>query len=176
MEQSRETHIPTVPARPQPQTWFPFTHEHQGGSSNFGAPSCQRPCPAVSLNEMDITPSTVKRLKIRRDFLFVAKGRKAVRAGVVIQTRRRDGSLHCGAGFTATKKVGNAVIRNRAKRRLREAARLLLPLHGRPGYDYVFIARAATPDLEWRLLFDDVKKAMVSLIPSGDTSSTATQA
>jgi len=173
MEQSRETHIPTVPARPQPQTWFPFAHEHQSRSSNPGTPPRQGPCPVVCLNEMDITPSTVKRLKIRREFLFVAKGRKAVRAGVVVQTRRRDGSLHCGAGFTATKKVGNAVIRNRAKRRLREAVRLLLPLHGRPGFDYVFIARAATPDLDWRLLFDDVKKALVSLSPSGDMPTTA---
>ena len=45
------------------------------------------------------------------------------------------------AGFTATRKIGGAVVRNRAKRRLREAARITLPLHGREGFDYVFIAR-----------------------------------
>ena len=114
---------------------------------------------------MSATPSAVKRLKKRREFLYVAKGEKAVRAGVVIQARRRDGSLHCGVGFTATKKVGNAVIRNRAKRRLRETARLLLPLHGQPGFDYVFIARAATPDREWPKLLKDVETALLSLAP-----------
>jgi len=67
------------------------------------------------------------------------------------------------AGFTATKKIGNAVVRNRAKRRLREAARLLLPLHGRAGTDYVFIARAATPERAWPALLDDVESALVSL-------------
>lgn len=133
----------------------------------------------------------VKRLRARREFLYVAKGSKAVRAGVVVQTRRRGGSLraetsdtdavdpaspHCGAGFTATKKIGNAVIRNRAKRRLREAARLLLPLHGLPGNDYVFIARFATPDQEWRYLLDDVRKALVKLHPDGHAGATQKQA
>jgi ribonuclease P protein component len=116
------------------------------------------------------------RLKKRREFLHVAKGSKAVRAGVVVQARRLDGSLHCGTGFTATKKVGNAVVRNRAKRRLREAARLLLPLHGRPGFDYVFIARAATPNRDWRRLYDDVKLALVSLDPERASSTAGKQA
>ena len=86
------------------------------------------------------------------------------------------GNPHCGAGFTATKKIGNAVIRNRAKRRLREAARLLLPLHGLPGNDYVFIARFATPDQEWRYLLDDVRKALVKLHPDGHAGATQKQA
>jgi len=87
-----------------------------------------------------------------------------VRPGCVVQARLRDGVTGPPrAGFTATKKIGNAVVRNRAKRRLREAARLLLPLHGRPGVDYVFIARAATPDRAWSALLDDVKTALVRL-------------
>ncbi|MBO6797715.1 ribonuclease P protein component [Maricaulis sp.] len=125
---------------------------------------------------MSATPSAVKRLKKRREFLYVAKGEKAVRAGVVIQARRRDGSLHCGVGFTATKKVGNAVIRNRAKRRLRETARLLLPLHGQPGFDYVFIARAATPERDWSKLVDDVETALKRLARSERTSETNKEA
>lgn len=125
---------------------------------------------------MSATPSAVKRLKKRREFLYVAKGEKAVRAGVVIQARRRDGSLHCGVGFTATKKVGNAVIRNRAKRRLRETARLLLPLHGQPGFDYVFIARATTPDRDWSKLVDDVETALKRLAKSGKAGKTNEQA
>ena len=67
------------------------------------------------------------------------------------------------AGFTATRKVGGAVVRNRAKRRLREAARLLLPLHGEPARDYVFIARGGTANRPWVRLLDDVKSALISL-------------
>lgn len=121
---------------------------------------------------MCATPSAVSRLKKRREFLYVAKGTKAVRPGVVIQARRRGGFSRCGAGFTATKKIGNAVTRNRAKRRLREIARLLLPLHGQPGFDYVFIARAATPDREWSRLVNDVKYALVSLADDEAAGST----
>ena len=68
-----------------------------------------------------------------------------------------------GAGFTATRKVGGAVTRNRCKRRLREAARLLLPVLGHPGFDYVFIARQGTADRDWPRLLDDVKSALVRL-------------
>lgn len=76
---------------------------------------------------------------------------------------RADGEPLIRAGFTATKKIGGAVIRNRAKRRLREAARLLLPLHGKPGCDYVFIARGGTTARPWERLLDDVKSALISL-------------
>ena len=68
-----------------------------------------------------------------------------------------------GAGFTATRKVGGAVQRNRCKRRLREAARLLLPDLGHPGFDYVFIARQGTAERPWPRLLDDVKSALVRL-------------
>jgi ribonuclease P protein component len=55
------------------------------------------------------------------------------------------------------------VARNRAKRRLREAARMTLPELGRPGCDYVFIARAATGAHPWPVLLDDVRSALISL-------------
>jgi len=91
-------------------------------------------------------------------------GLKQVRPGCVVQARARaDREGPARAGFTATRKIGGAVVRNRAKRRLREAARLLLPLHGCDGVDYVFIARAATPERAWPALLDDVKTALVSL-------------
>jgi ribonuclease P protein component len=84
---------------------------------------------------------------------------------VGVQARRRD-PPDAGpprAGFTATKQIGNAVVRNRARRRLREAARRLVPLHGLPGVDYVLLAREATGDARWDALLDDMKDALLRL-------------
>ncbi len=75
----------------------------------------------------------------------------------------RSDPASIGVGFTATRKVGGAVVRNRAKRRMREAARLLLPLHGKPGFDYVFIARNGAPSRPWPRLLDDMKSALIRL-------------
>ncbi|MCP2670936.1 ribonuclease P protein component [Maricaulaceae bacterium EIL42A08] len=103
-------------------------------------------------------------------------GLRYARPGVVIQMRPRpdDAEGPVRAGFTATKKIGNAVVRNRAKRRLREAARMLLPLHGRVGSDYVFIARGATGTRAWTALLDDVETALISLArKSGETDTRA---
>lgn len=107
-----------------------------------------------------------RRLKKRREFTFVRDGTAERRKSVVIQTRIRPGDApgdHVGEGFTATKKIGGAVQRNRAKRRLREASRRLLPRYGRPGWDYVFIAREATLDVGWSRLLDDMESALISL-------------
>mgnify|MGYP003588427355 FL=1 len=76
---------------------------------------------------------------------------------------RADGDGSIPLGFTATRKVGGAVVRNRAKRRLREAARALAPQFGVAGSDYVFIARMGTVDRDWDRLLDDVKSALTRL-------------
>ncbi|MCF3593469.1 ribonuclease P protein component [Rhodobacteraceae bacterium LMO-12] len=82
-------------------------------------------------------------LRNRADFLACARARKQGTAGMMVQARERgDGKPQTRVGFTCSKKVGNAVARNRAKRRLREVARLILPDHGRSGWDYVLIGRA----------------------------------
>ena len=62
-------------------------------------------------------------------------------------------------GFTASKKIGNAVARNRAKRRLRAAAYALLPLSGRAGHDYVLVARAGILVRDFAALKDDIAEA-----------------
>ena len=81
----------------------------------------------------------------RRDFIATSHGRRQGTAGIHLQGRRRDdGSDLMRVGYTCSKKVGNAVARNRAKRRLREIARLILPKHGRPGWDYVLVGRPQT--------------------------------
>ena len=106
----------------------------------------------------------IERLKSRPQFLAAAKGVSEARGAVVIQRLDRgDGDPVVRLGFTATRKVGNAVIRNRAKRRLREAARALAPQLAVPGSDYVFIARMGTADRPWDRLLDDVKSALTRL-------------
>ena len=116
--------------------------------------------------ETDFTPIEVVRLRVRPQFIFVRGGRAERRKSLVVQARKRAGDppgTHAGAGFTATKKIGGAVVRNRAKRRLREAARQLLPKLARPGWDYVFIARQETADIGWARLLDDMESALLSL-------------
>ena len=111
---------------------------------------------------------TIERMRTRPEFLAASKAPYAARGAVVVQARHRaDGSAIIRCGFTATRKVGGAVVRNRAKRRLREAARALLPALAHPGYDYVFVARNGAPTSEWARLLDDVKSALLSLAPSG---------
>ena len=110
---------------------------------------------------------TIERLKKRPDFLAAATARAVPKGAVLIQARHRaDDSATVRVGFTATRKIGGAVVRNRAKRRLREAARALVPLYGRPGHDYVLIARRGVTSRPWARLLDDVKSALISLAPT----------
>ena len=106
----------------------------------------------------------IRHLTKRPQFLAAAKGLSEARGGVVVQMRARaDGDPSVGVGFTATRKIGGAVVRNRAKRRLREAARALLPRLGTPGADYVLIARMGTALRPWDRLLDDVAAALTRL-------------
>jgi ribonuclease P protein component len=83
----------------------------------------------------------MERVKRRQDFVAAAKGVYAAMPGMVVQARNRKDGKPPRVGFTATKKLGNAVVRNRIKRRLREIARLNLCDNARLGYDYVLIGR-----------------------------------
>jgi len=102
-------------------------------------------------------------LKKRSEFLFVREGRYQARGGVVIQARENPDHKRIRVGFTATKKIGNAVIRNRAKRRLRSVCLDLLPQFGELGTDYVFIARDKTAKRPYDALLDDTQKALKNL-------------
>jgi ribonuclease P protein component len=107
---------------------------------------------------------TLGRLLARRDFLRVAgERRKWVAPGLILQvapTGLPDDDACRRVGFTASKKVGGAVVRNRAKRRLREAARAVMTTHARPGFDYVIIARGTTPSRPYRSLLADLEAGL----------------
>jgi len=108
------------------------------------------------------------RIKRRPEFLRVAGTRKKWAApGLILQVRshpavgkpaRADGFLR--VGFTVSKKVGNAVNRNRAKRRLRALAQEILPTQAQVGYDLVLIGRRATINRPYAKLVDDLLKAL----------------
>jgi len=101
------------------------------------------------------------RLTRRAEFLrAAAKGRKAPMRGVVLQALPRDDQGPARLGFTVTRKIGNAVIRNRTRRRLKEAARLVLAERTVSGVDLVLVGRAATRGRDFADLKDDLRRAL----------------
>jgi ribonuclease P protein component len=106
---------------------------------------------------------TTERLRKRAQFLFVRQGRRANRPHVLVEARRRTPAGPAGIGFTASRKAGCAVVRNRARRRLKEAVRQLISAHGLAGVDYVFVARQSTSEAPWAALLDDVRNALIRL-------------
>lgn len=114
---------------------------------------------------------TLQRLKQRRDFLDVAKkGVKFATPGVVVQALERSNDCKYSfapgntdairVGYTVTKKVGNAVIRNRVKRRLRAIAAAILPEAAKEGFDFVLIGRAKTKNRLFEDLKNDLRDAL----------------
>lgn len=105
-------------------------------------------------------------LSHRADFLRAASARRVSASAFTLQYRKRPEGEAEGirVGFTCSKKVGNAVQRNRAKRRLREIARLTLPQHGRAGFDYVLIGRKdSTATREFAALRADLEAALANI-------------
>lgn len=101
------------------------------------------------------------RLTRRAEFLRVAgAGRKAPAGGVVVQALSRPDASPARLGFTVTKKVGNAVVRNRTRRRIKEAARALLLDREVSGVDLVLIGRASTRSRRFTDLVADIGRAL----------------
>ena len=108
----------------------------------------------------------LQQLTRRADFLRAAQAGRQGTPGFLLQARaRRDGEATAPdtirVGFTCSKKVGNAVARNRAKRRLREIARLVLASEGQHGWDYVLVGRPeATTTRDFAAMKGDLSRAL----------------
>ncbi|TKD50280.1 ribonuclease P protein component [Sphingomonas baiyangensis] len=99
-------------------------------------------------------------MTVRREYLAANAGRRAPMPGFVLLARaREDGDCAMRIGITVSKKVGNAVVRNRMKRRFRMLAREVLPEHGMPGADHVLIGRNSGIERPWADLVRDLEKA-----------------
>lgn len=111
------------------------------------------------------SPGRIARLPARRDFLRVqAAGRKQVTPGFILQMAALPdapgGPRTPRVGFTTSKKIGNAVARNRARRRLRALAREVLAPLATPGFDFVLIGRHGTLERDYAALARDLKGAL----------------
>jgi ribonuclease P protein component len=105
----------------------------------------------------------MERLRKRTDFLAAAGGVKVPSAGFVLQTRDRSDQAPARIGFTVSRKVGNAVERNRVRRRLRELVRLNSGDALRPGHDYVLVGRRAALSAAFSDLAADYDRAIARL-------------
>ncbi len=101
----------------------------------------------------------------RADFLAANRGQRAPMPGFVLLVRDRgDGDPAKRVGFTVTKKIGGAVVRNRMKRRFRVLARELLPVLGQPGADHVLIGRAGGIERDFAKLRGELEKALRKIV------------
>ena len=118
----------------------------------------------------------MERLRQRADFLAAAGGRKVAMPGFVLQARGRDDNTGpIRVGFTVSRKVGNAVERNRVRRRLKNVVRLSATARLRAGHDYVVIGRRAALQLPFERMIEEFGTALQRLdrpaTPARDTDS-----
>ena len=193
-ERSDETHLSTQQPGSQASAWFPCPYGDQGRAQDPECAPPHGPQETVGLIAMACVSGPVPRdmtllnagmaeptgaaiaalavsasvpietLRKRADFLRAAKARRVGCAAFLIQARESGSNGPARIGFTCSKKIGNAVTRNRAKRRLRAVARAVLPAHAQPGWDYVLVGRpGATVTHDFAALCRDLDAALTKL-------------
>src|SRR3954468_13701008 len=151
---SDEAHLPAEQSGPQAAARVPGPHGD--GRRTQGAERAPRPRPQEA--------QRLATIKKRADFLAANGGLRAATPGFVLLVRdRKDADPAMRVGFTVTKKIGGAVVRNRMKRRLRELAREIVPVKGFPGSDHVMIGRAKGIEWDFGLLRSELANALDGL-------------
>jgi ribonuclease P protein component len=156
---SDEAHFPAKPSRARTSPRLPGAVGDPRRTQGIGRPPGTGPQDPVGL-----TLSSLTTLTKRADFLAANSGKRAPMPGFVLLVRPRgDDSPDMRLGITVTKKIGNAVVRNRMKRRFRALARDLLPIEGVAGADHVLIGRAGGVERDFGDLRHELSKALAKV-------------
>ena len=169
-ETGREADLSTEQARAQAAARLPRPHGNHRRTQGHCRAQVTRPQAAERLIPPDGF-TCMERLRQRADFLAAAKAARISAPAFVLQVRRREAEGPsregapsregpCRLGFTVSRKVGNAVERNRARRRLREMVRLSGAGAAKPGHDYVVVARQAALNRPFDRLLADFENAL----------------
>ena len=105
----------------------------------------------------------IDKITKRSDYLRASKSKYFRSNSFIIQFYNRVDDLEPRYGITATKKIGNAIKRNKAKRRIRNLVKDLLPKYGKNGYDYVFIAKENLINEDWEVLKEESTSVLKDL-------------
>jgi ribonuclease P protein component len=148
---SDEAHLPAEQSRPQAASRLPQPDGDRRRSQGAERPPRTRPQEAQRL-------ATIRK---RADFLAANAGLRATTTGFVLLVRdRKDSDPSMRVGFTVTKKIGGAVVRNRMKRRFRALAREIIAAKGISGSDHVMIGRAKGVERDFSLLRSELAAAL----------------
>jgi ribonuclease P protein component len=151
---SDEAHLSAEQSRPRTPARIPLPHGDAGRTQ--GAERAPRPRPQEA--------QRLTTIRKRADFVAANGGKRAATPGFVLLVRdRKDADPAMRVGFTVTKKIGGAVVRNRMKRRFRELAREIVPTHGLSGGDHVMIGRSGGIERDFALLRSDLAGALERL-------------
>jgi ribonuclease P protein component len=176
----REAHLSTEPPCSQAPPWISQAHADgrwpegsgpsslEGPQASFGLIRSSAKAPLPLLAALEAVIPILPTLKARSEFLAVRGGRRSSTPAFLIEMRERPGTTVRGGvgprfGFTITKKIGNAVTRNRIRRRLKAAFAAETKDANLGACDYVVVARHAALDRPFTLLLGDVSQAMAAL-------------